>query len=137
VLNIEIAYASFCGIGNIIIPGPRSYSSGSTDNDGLAQYARAIQEALAIGTYIQISIYMPMYGQEDHKELTGDLLPFARHEKPADKSKDDKDIDLYETWDAWNFIRTVCKYNSRLSVGKKPIELYIFIFPSVLSLPVS
>src|SRR5690349_5070711 len=25
VLNIEIAYASFCGVGHIIIPGPRNY----------------------------------------------------------------------------------------------------------------
>ncbi|PQE05217.1 arginine N-methyltransferase 5 protein [Rutstroemia sp. NJR-2017a BBW] len=112
VLNIEIAYASFCGIGNIIIPGPRSYSSGSTDNDGLAQYARAVQEALAIGTYIQISIIMPMYGQEVQKELTGDLLPFARYEKSANKGKDNKDIDLYETWDAWNLIRTHYHYHA-------------------------
>src|ERR1700709_1594485 len=44
VLNIEIAYASFCGVGNVIIPGPRTYSSGATSNDGLIQYARAIQE---------------------------------------------------------------------------------------------
>ncbi|KAM3082435.1 hypothetical protein ACMFMF_002099 [Clarireedia jacksonii] len=107
VLNIEIAYASFCGIGNVIIPGPRISSSGSTDNDGLVQYARAIQEALAIGTYIQVSIHMPMYGQEDHKELTGDLLLFARYENSAEKSKDNKDIDLYETWDTWNLIRTL------------------------------
>jgi protein arginine N-methyltransferase 5 len=121
-LNIEIAYASFCGVGNIIIPGPRNYTSGSKDNNGIIQYARAIQEALTIGSYIQMAIHIPMYGQEEVKDMTGDLLPFARDNQSSEKSKASKDIDLFETWDAWNFIRSVCKYNSRLSVGKKPIQ---------------
>jgi len=119
VLNIEIAYASFCGVGNIIIPGPRSYSSGSTINDGLIQYARAIQEALTIGSYVQMALHIPMYGSEEAKDLTGDLRPFARNME-SEKAKSSKEIDLFETWDAWNLIRTVCKYNSRLSVGKLP-----------------
>ena len=118
VLNIEIAYASFCGLGNIIIPGPRTYSSGSVESDGLVQYARAIQEALSIGSYIQIAIHIPMYGCEEAKEMTGDLLPFARVQRPPG-SKESREINLFETWDAWNLIRSVCKYNSRLSVGKK------------------
>jgi len=122
VLNIEIAYASFCGVGNIIIPGPRNYTSGSKDNNGIIQYARAIQEALTIGSYIQMAIHIPMYGQEEVKDMTGDLLPFARNNQSSEKPKASKDIDLFETWDAWNFIRSVCKYNSRLSVGKNPIQ---------------
>lgn len=118
VLNIEIAYASFCGIGNVIIPGPRTYCSGSTYSDGLAQYARAIQEALSIGSYINFALHIPMFGSEEGTEITGDLLPFARDQRP--RGKENKQIDLFETWDAWNLVRTVCKYNSRLSVGKKP-----------------
>ena len=122
ILNIEIAYASFCGVGNIIIPGPRSYSSGSIDNDGLMQYARAIQEALTIGSYIQVAIHIPMYGNDEVKDVTGDLRPYAKDHNSAAKVKVNKEIDLFETWDAWNLIRSVCKYNSRLSVGKKPIQ---------------
>jgi len=122
VLNIEIAYASFCGVGNIIIPGPRSYSSGSTDNDGLMQYARAIQEALTIGSYIQMAIHIPMYGNDEVKDVTGDLRPYAKDHNSAAKGKANKEVDLFETWDAWNLIRSVCKYNARLSVGKKPIQ---------------
>jgi protein arginine N-methyltransferase 5 len=118
VLNIEIAYASFCGVGNIIIPGPRTYGGDSTDSYGLTQYARAIQEALTIGSYIQMAIHLPMYGQDESKDTTGDLLPFARDYNSTGKAKASKDVDLYETWDAWNLIRSVCKYNSRLSVGK-------------------
>ncbi|KAE9380200.1 Skb1 methyltransferase [Stipitochalara longipes BDJ] len=117
VLNIEIAYASFCGVGNIIIPGPRSYSSGSTNNDGLIQYARAIQEALTIGSYIQMALHIPMYGNDEIKDMTGDLRPFARDHNSAAKAKASKEIDLFETWDAWNLIRSVCKYSSRLSVA--------------------
>jgi protein arginine N-methyltransferase 5 len=116
VLNIEVAYASFCGIGNIIIPGPRSYSSGSTHSDGLIQYARAIQEALTIGSYIQVAIHIPMYGNEEKKEMIGDLRPFARDGYMT--SEGDGEIDMYETWDAWNLIRSICKYSQRLSVGK-------------------
>ena len=118
VLNIEIAYASFCGVGNIVIPGPRTYGGESTDSDGLTQYARAIQEALTIGSYIQMAIHIPMYGQDEPRDMTGDLLPLARDHNSTGKSKASKDIDMYETWDAWNLIRSVCKYNSRLSVGK-------------------
>lgn len=126
VLNIEIAYASFCGVGNIIIPGPRNYSSGSSEYDGLTQYARAIQEALTIGGYLQMALSIPMYGQDEVKETTGDLLPFSRYQ-PSGKAKANKETDLYETWDAWNLIRSVCKYNSRLSVGKTPIQPFIFL----------
>lgn len=131
VLNIEIAYTSFCGVGNIIIPGPRSYSSGSTNNDGLIQYARAIQEALTIGSYIQMAIHIPMYGNDEVKDMTGDLRPFARDHHSAAKGKSIKEIDLFETWDAWNLIRSVCKYNSRLSVGKKPIQSVSHILQSL------
>ena len=122
VLNIEIAYASFCGVGNVIISGPRNYNSGSKDNNGIIQYARAIQEALTIGGYIQMAIHIPMYGHEEVKDMTGDLQPFARDYQSPGKSKESRVVDLFETWDAWNFIRSVCKYNSRLSVGKKPIK---------------
>lgn len=117
VLNVEIAYASFCGVGNIIIPGPRSYTSGMSTNDGLIQYARAIQEALTIGSYINMAIHIPMCGN-DEKEITGDLRPFARNFKASEASKANRELDSFETWDAWNLIRSVCKYNARLSVGK-------------------
>ena len=129
VVNIEVAYASFCGIGNIIVPGPRRYSSNSLDSNGVVQYARAIQEALSVASYIQVAIHFPMYGQDEPKDITGDLLPFAKGSTSAGKAKANKDIDLYETWDAWNLIRSVCKYNSRLSVGK-------IIQPSIPYLPI-
>lgn len=120
VLTMEIAYAAFCGVGNVIVPGPRRYSNGRDDTSGLIQYARAIQEALGIGSYVQIAIHLPMYehGEAPMKEPIGDLAPFARENYSWDESKTVKDADPYGTWDAWNMIRSVCQYNSRLSVGK-------------------
>lgn len=128
VLNIEIAYASFCGVGNVIIPGPKTYSRGSVESDGLIQYARAIKEVIAIASYVQIAIHIPMYGDEETKEMTGDLTQFAR-DLSFKRTKEDKEIDLFGTWDSWNLIRSVCKYHSRLFVGKKPY--------TVIQLPLS
>jgi protein arginine N-methyltransferase 5 len=122
VLNIEVAYASFCGVGNIVISGPRTHGTEAADSDGLARYARAIQEALMIGSYIQIAIQIPMYGYEEVKDMTGDLAPLARGYGASGKAKENENEEtaLFGTWDAWNLIRSVCKYNSRLSVGKNP-----------------
>lgn len=128
VLNMEIAYASFCGVGNVIIPGPKTYSSGSADSDGLAQYARAIQEIMDIASYMQVAIHIPMYGDEEVKAITGDMRELARTKENVDGKEVSTDISLYETWDAWNVIRGVCKYNSRLAVGKLPIQ---FHFPKM------
>lgn len=125
---MEIAYAAFCGVGNIIIPGPRHYSSGRDDTSGLVQFARAIQEALGIGSFVQFAIHIPMYGQAEPfmKEPTGGLAPFAREDYNSEGSSELKDTDSYSTWDAWNVIRSVCQYNSRLSVGKRsPIKSYV------------
>lgn len=124
VLTMEVAYAAFCGIGNIIIPGPRQFDNGRDATDGLTQYARAIQEALGVGGYVQMAIHVPMYdGETNARNTVGDLAPFAREEYFKDVAGTEKDYDLFGTWDAWNFIRGVCKYNSRLAVGKFDMQL--------------
>lgn len=120
VLMLEIAYAAFCGISYVLIPGPRLHRQ-AMQQDGLMQYARAIQEALAVGTYMQINIWLPMI---DHPEngvaRMGDLAPFARPEYVVDDQEEDAPgFDLYGTWDAWNVIRSVCRYHTRLCIGTK------------------
>ena len=121
VLDLEIAYAAFCGIGNVIIPGPKLHH-GNLHGEGVTQYAYAIQEALAIGNYIQIQIWLPMidHPDSDVEDVEGSLTPFAREEYVGeeDGSKPRK-ADVFGTWDAWNIIRSVCKHNARLFVGKK------------------
>jgi type II protein arginine methyltransferase len=119
VLMLEIAYAAFCGISYVLIPGPRLHYRGMQQT-GLMQYARAIQEVLATGAYMQVKIWFPMIDHpENEVAQMGDLAPFARPEYVEDcQEEDNGGLDLYGTWDAWNVIRSFCKYHTRLCVGK-------------------
>lgn len=141
VFNQEVAYASFCGTGNIIVYG-LNLRRGRTSFDGLAQYARAIHEALSVGPYVHIHILLPIAANPDGDNAVGDghLSPLARREYRVSVDGSNKGSDLLDAWDAWNTIRTLCKYNSRLSVGKKnsyhitPLKFGILLlFPELVS----
>ena len=126
---MEIAYAAFCGVGNVIIQGPKLHH-GSMHGEGVTQYAHAIQEALSIASYIQIQIMLPMVDNPsaDGNDEMGSFAPFARDEY-IETTVDEKlkKADVYGTWDAWNIIRTVCKYNTRLFVGKNQNNISIVL----------
>ena len=114
VLNLEINYANFCGIKSIVIPGPALDANKDGGSQGLAQYGRAVQEALSIGSRLSFLVHMPMYrepGQESTIETLSSL---------TDGSEDEasNEVDLYTVWDSWHQIRTVCNYNQRLCVGE-------------------
>ena len=144
VLELEVAYAAFCGIGNVILPSPRLHH-GKLHGDGITQYAYAISEALNIGAYLQFSISLPMMDIPEEEDDNDDRslavrarrsymgLPVHEYEDTfAEELGEGKGgipggsrpsshlgkFDFFGTWDAWNVIRTVCKYNSRLFVGK-------------------
>ena len=148
VLEIEVAYAAFCGIGNVILPSPR-LRHGRLHGEGVAQFAYAVQETLKIAQYIQLSVIMPMMDdpEQDDENLEGHLAREARarytgfsdgysQNNPMEstreslKEMDQNDdaasvrrrraakVDFFGTWDAWNVIRTICTYNARLFVGK-------------------
>ena len=148
VLEIEVAYAAFCGIGNIILPSPK-LRHGKLYGEGVAQYAYAVQEALKIAQYIQLSIMLPMMDdpEQDGDEVEGSLAKVARAKyaglsvshnqynskestretlKDIDQNdhgasirrKKSARFDFFGSWDAWNVIRTLCTYNARLFVGK-------------------
>ncbi|MCJ1484118.1 methyltransferase protein, partial [Schaereria dolodes] len=108
-LELEIAYAAFCGVENVIITGPRIHH-GNLHGSGLTLYARAIHGALSIGTRLQIHIQLPMI---DHPDFESDdeidhLVRFAREEylDNIEQSRSRK-AEYFGTWDAWNIIRTV------------------------------
>jgi len=85
------------------------------------QYARAISEALSVAINLQIEILLPMTDQpgSDVDESMGSLTQLARDDYVGDLRKETaRKPDMYGSWDAWNVIRTVCKYNARLFVGK-------------------
>lgn len=117
VLELEISYAVFCGLWYVVIPGPR-LQYGNSHGEGVAQYAYAIQDALALGKGSQIVIQLPMmyHPDQDIEDVEGSLSPFARPQY-IDEGITPK-LDFLDTWDAWHIIRSVCKYNARLLVGK-------------------
>lgn len=121
VLNLEVAYANFCGVRSIIIPGPRTDAVKAGNGQGIAQYARAIQEALLVGTRINIIVHLPMYrepGLEEKVELISD----GKSQGQESSAKDS--IDIFSTWDSWHVIRTTCDYDSRLVVGEFIAHVY-------------
>lgn len=125
ILKLELTYAAFCGITYVLIAAPRSQRSGPSDN-GLIQYARTILDALQHGPYMQIHIWMPMIEHlENEGDLVGDLAPFARQEYQTEDMHDAKRLDIFGSWAAWNTVRSMCKYHSRLCVGKLDNDTFI------------
>ncbi|KAF2120672.1 arginine N-methyltransferas-like protein [Lophiotrema nucula] len=113
VLHLEIAFAAFCGVVTVVVPGPRLSASA----DGLSQYARAVKEALAVGSYIQLHIQMPMDGKQagDEDEDLGHLAKFANAEYT--EQQPGARLEAFSAWDAWNTVRSICRYHSRLSIA--------------------
>ncbi|MCJ1473299.1 methyltransferase protein [Lambiella insularis] len=111
VLYLEIAYAAFCGIEYVFIPGPRLYHEDAVTH-GTPQYARAIQEALSIGSHLSIHIMLPMIDNLEypyHDEIGNlALAAYTRGEYIDDPNElKPQKPDIFGTWDAWNTIRTV------------------------------
>lgn len=113
VLNVEINYANFCGVRSIVIPGPRQDASSDGGNQSLAQYSRAVEEALTIGNRLTFLIHMPMYREpvQEPKEISISSLDTKTPNKA-----EGKEVDLLASWDSWHHIRSVCNYNTRLFV---------------------
>ncbi|GKZ65254.1 methyltransferase protein [Aspergillus niger] len=114
----EVAYAAFCGLGYLLIPGPKLHH-GDIHAEGVSYYARAIQDAINLAPYIQFHIWMPMVDNPD-LEVDGiaDLSRLARQEFLGEPlTGQPSRVDPFGTWDAWDIIRRTCKYHSRLVVA--------------------
>lgn len=118
VLMLEVAYAAFCGISYLLVPGPKLHHGG-IHSEGVAYYARAIQDALSLGPYIQFHIWLRMVDNPELEvDTMGDLAPLAREEYLVQEGGLTPKSDPFGTWDAWDLIRKTCKYHTRLFVGK-------------------
>ncbi|KAF2723837.1 protein arginine N-methyltransferase HSL7 [Polychaeton citri CBS 116435] len=113
VFNLEVQYAAFCGVSNILIKGP-------IEGSDIVQYSRAILEALAMGAYLQLHIEVPMSGElEDTGESEYTHLaefsttPVSDAHVEEDAGGDDE----YISWDKWDVVRTLSNYHPRLSVA--------------------
>ncbi|KAL4931553.1 protein arginine N-methyltransferase [Aspergillus undulatus] len=117
VFMLEVAYAAFCGIGYLLIPAPKLHHK-TMHSGGVIYYARAIQDAISLGPYIQFHIWLNMVDNQDLElDSMGDLAPLAREEFFDGFEIEKPKIDLFGTWDAWDAIRRTCKYHSRLFVA--------------------
>jgi protein arginine N-methyltransferase 5 len=114
VLNLEINYASWCGVKSIIITGPCRDASKDGGSQGIAQYSRAVQEALTIAPAITILIHIPMY----REPLAGSQAETLSSLNAEATNATESEIDIFTTWDSWHQIRSVCRYNPRLLVGE-------------------
>lgn len=119
VLGMEVAYAAFCGISNLIIHGPVS-------SEGTMQYARAVLEALGMGPYVQIHVLLPMTGELEVDVEGTPLAELAREEYSVNASddggedvEDEGEPELYGSWEVWDAMRGLCSYHGRLSIGMK------------------
>lgn len=128
ILKLELTYAAFCGVTYVLVAAPRSSSGGTTEN-GLIQYARTILDALQHGPYMQIHIWVPMIEHfENDGALLGDLAAFVRQEYQIDQTHQTKRLDIFGSWAAWNVIRSMCKYHTRLCVGKLDKDTFILFY---------
>lgn len=125
VLEMEVAFASFCGLASIVLPTPR-IRAGSQHDHGITQYAHAVKEVLSIGAFMQFSVRLPMWeGALPFDEPEGSLANLVRPEydagtkaTPQASLQSVRRNDFFGSWDTWNLIRSVCKYNFRLCIGK-------------------
>ncbi|KAI0136971.1 PRMT5 arginine-N-methyltransferase [Xylariales sp. AK1849] len=117
VLNLEVAYANFCGVRTIVIPGPRKDSVKIGNSQGVAQYARAIQEALVVGTRLNLVIHVPMYREPGLEETATTLSQACLDSHDTGGEENEDDIDIFSSWDSWHVIRSTCNYDGRLSVA--------------------
>ncbi|QUC16530.1 uncharacterized protein UV8b_00771 [Ustilaginoidea virens] len=115
VLNLEVNYASFCGVRSIVIAGPGRDASADGGNQALAQYSRAVQEALTVGSSLTFLIHMPMYREPAAGQTVETLSSLQRQASGAKPAA--REVDLFAAWSSWHHVRSTCKYNLRLFVA--------------------
>lgn len=110
VLNLEVAYAAFCGISNILIHGPLPGAD-------VVQYARAVRESLALGPYLQLQVLLPMTGELEQQHGDGMHLSELARNVDLAQEEDESERSAYGSWEVWNTIRTLCGYSQKLAIG--------------------
>ena len=129
-LRQEIAYASYLSITTIVVPPPKL-----ENREYLADYARAINGALASSWHINVS-HTPLscsdgrHSETDPGATTTLMqisirLPIAEY-SPAELAARPGtpafaavtgDSDRCETWELWNTLRGLCGYSPRLTLS--------------------
>jgi type II protein arginine methyltransferase len=118
VFNLEVAYAAFCGIQNVLVPGP-FLPDGSVSTSAVSQFARVIDEAVSVAPYIHFQIILPM------SPLHAGIIAGAESGHLSNYAIKPSGFQMsvyyshnpWAAWEAWDMIRSVCKYHTRVSLG--------------------
>lgn len=96
VLVQEAAYALYCGVSHIVLPGPKRRTN-------VEQYASAVSQILATASSrVQLIVNLPFAEDDYVSSRTGIHVPPADH---------------LSIWDVWNTIRRICNYSPNLFVA--------------------
>jgi protein arginine N-methyltransferase 5 len=110
VFNLEVAYAAFCGVQHIVVQGP-TVGNGAV----IQQFSRAMQEAIAVGPYIQFHLQMPLGDSKTNVAVDAEsLAAFAR----ADRNGEKGTITEWSSWEVWHAVRQFCHYSGKLTLGR-------------------
>nr|GAT60798.1 Shk1 kinase-binding protein 1 [Mycena chlorophos] len=120
-LNQELSYASYLNIHSAILPPPRN-------REHVSSYARTVNACLKAHPYMHLSIRLPIYSPTvlNSPISTSPSPPLLRSPSPVpatprlvisdDRSADAPPTNLDATWEMWDVIRSICDYNTRLTL---------------------
>jgi len=126
-LQQELAYATYLNISTAILPPPRN-------RDHVASYARIVNACLSKAPYINLSVRLPIYNPSVfHPQSpisafhpaspSGALSPSRSSSTPSLVVSESEHVtpnsggSLNATWEMWDVIRSMCDYNTRLSLS--------------------
>jgi len=113
-LQQELAYASYLSIQTVILPAPRNRFH-------VASYARIINSCLKNVSYIYLSVRLPIYDPtilHSHSEVVlgpSRFDPSTASHNNTEMSSDESEMSA--TWEMWDLIRSICDYNTRLTLS--------------------
>ncbi|KAG6844122.1 hypothetical protein H0H87_009609 [Tephrocybe sp. NHM501043] len=124
-LQQELSYASYLNVQSAILPAPRN-------REHVASYARIVNSCLKNTPYIHLSIRLPIYdpsvlhytspsSSDPFLSTDAGLSPIKSPPKVVVSGSSEKlstapESELNATWEMWDLIRSICEYNTRLTL---------------------
>lgn len=119
-LRQEIAYASYLNIQTIILPPPRN-------RPHVASYARIINACLTTTAFLNFSVRLPVYNpsvlipEPPAGQAEPSILPTLIVSGNTQQSLSTApENEVNASWEMWDVIRSICNYNTRLTLSKDP-----------------
>ena len=122
-LRQEVAYASYLNIQTVILPPPRNRSH-------VPSYARVVNSCLKNTAFLNFSIRLPIYNPSALRSpSSAPSSPLWLTEPPESSPvlfpgntpqslSTAPQGELNATWEMWDLIRSICDYDTRLTLSK-------------------